>query len=187
MEDRKNLKEYREIYKGKKDEYTLWKRKVSEEIAVTEKSELLNMKKTYEIKLKKEKHMDEKDYLAAYNSNILVILISLLTAFATMFVENISTMGSVFGNLIQNADDQKKFALECIDTISDAFTISIGDVSKMFIFLLILWGVMHFLKRYFDDKRYSKILYYEEVVQLIDSKMDSQERKNDNQVLNKGV
>ena len=38
-----------------------------------------------------------------------------------------------------------------------------------------------------DDKRYSKILYYEEVVQLIDSKMDSQERKNDNQVLNKGV
>ena len=88
MEDRKNLKEYREIYKGKKDEYTLWKRKVSEEIAVTEKSELLNMKKTYEIKLKKEKHMDEKDYLAAYNSNILVILISLLTAFATMFVEN---------------------------------------------------------------------------------------------------
>ena len=46
---------------------------------------------------------------------------------------------------------------------------------------------MHFLKRYFDDKRYSKILYYEEVVQLIDSKMDSQERKNDNQVLNKGV
>lgn len=88
MKDWKNLKEYREIYK-EKNRYILWKKAVRKEIAATEKVELINMKKLYEIKLKKEKYRNEMDDLAAYNSNILAVLISLSTTLVTMLVGNI--------------------------------------------------------------------------------------------------
>lgn len=171
MEDRKNLKEYREIYK-EKNRYTSWKKAVRKEIAATEKVELINMKKLYEIKLKKEKYRDEMDDLATYNSNILAVLISLSTTLVTMLVGNIGAMGSVISSLSQSAANQKKFALECIDTISNAFTISIGDVSKVFILLLVALCAMHFFKHCLDDRRFFRILYYEEVVQLIDIEID---------------
>ena len=180
MDDKKKIKEYRKICKKIKDtEYTSWKETVEKEISGIDDCSLLNILKSYEIKIGRKKYLDKKDDTSSYNSNMIVIIISFLTIWATVLISEIDNLGNAIQGAMGKADEQLSLVFDYNKSVGGLYQMIIQASTFMFLLIFLCFFLVYIFKALRDIREFEKISYYQEMVMIINAEIENRKLEAD--------
>lgn len=178
INDKKRIKEYKKICRGIKGiEYTSWKQSVEEEISKIEDGRLLNLVKNYEIKIGRRNYLDKKDDTASHNSNVIVIIISFLTTWATVLISEVDNLGTAIQGAMENVEEQLALISNYNKSVGGLFEMILQVSACMFLILLLCFGFMSIFKTLMDIRDFEKVSYCEEMIKIINTEIEKRKQE----------